>query len=72
MLPSFAVVVGGHNFRPEAAARQRHRVSRKFDYLTKKYGRGSVCVGCGRCGRQCTSHIDIYDIVSDLIKEGGR
>jgi sulfhydrogenase subunit beta (sulfur reductase) len=72
MLPSFATVVGGHNFRPDPAARQRHRVSRKFDYLPKKYERGSVCVGCGRCGRQCTSHIDIYDIVSDLIQEGGR
>ena len=38
----------------------------------EKYGQGSVWVGCGRCGRQCTSHIDIYDIVSDLIQEGGR
>lgn len=72
MLPHFAVVVGGHNFRPEAAARQRHRVNRKFEYLPNKYGLGAVCVGCGRCGRQCTSHIDIYDIVSDLIQEGGR
>jgi sulfhydrogenase subunit beta (sulfur reductase) len=72
MLPSFAAVVGGHNFRPDASARQRHRVNRKFEYLPKKYGKGSVCVGCGRCGRQCTSHIDIYDIVSDLIQEGGR
>jgi len=72
MLPSFAEVGGGHNFRAEPAARQRHRINRKFEYLPKKYGRGSVCVGCGRCGRQCTSHIDIYDIVSDLINEGGR
>jgi sulfhydrogenase subunit beta (sulfur reductase) len=72
MLPDFSVVVGGHNFRPEAAARQRHRINRKFEYLPNKYGHGAVCVGCGRCGRQCTSHIDIYDIVSDLIKEGGR
>jgi sulfhydrogenase subunit beta (sulfur reductase) len=70
MLPQFALVAGGHNFRPEPAARQRHRVNRKFEYLPKKYGHGSVCVGCGRCGRQCTSHIDIYDIVSDLIQEG--
>jgi heterodisulfide reductase subunit C len=30
-----------------------------------------VCVGCGRCGRQCTSKIDIYDIVCDLIETGG-
>jgi sulfhydrogenase subunit beta (sulfur reductase) len=72
MLPAFSEVGGGHNFRPEPASRQRHRINRKFEYLPKKYGHGSVCVGCGRCGRQCTSHIDIYDIVSDLIIEGGR
>jgi sulfhydrogenase subunit beta (sulfur reductase) len=72
MLPQFSVVAGEHNFRPEPAGRQRHRINRKFEYLPNKYGHGAVCVGCGRCGRQCTSHIDIYDIVSDLIKEGGR
>jgi len=72
MLPSFAVVAGGHSFRSEPAARQRHRVNRKFVYLPKKYGQGAVCVGCGRCGRQCTTHIDIYDIVLDLIREGGN
>ncbi len=72
MLPQFALVAGGHNFRPQPAARQRHRVKRKFEYLPDKYGQGSVCVGCGRCGRQCTSHIDIYDIVTDLIQEGDQ
>jgi ferredoxin len=72
MLPHFAVVGGGHNFRPEPASRQRHRINRKFEYLPNRFGQGAVCVGCGRCGRQCTSHIDIYDIVSDLITEGGR
>ena len=72
MLPHFAVVGGGHNFRPDPAARQRHRVKRKFEYLPEKFGHGAVCVGCGRCGRQCTAKIDIYDIVSDLINEGGR
>ena len=72
MLPHFAVVAGGHSFRPEPAGRQRHRVKRKFEYLPHKYGHGAACVGCGRCGRQCTSHIDIFDIVNDLIEEGGR
>jgi sulfhydrogenase subunit beta (sulfur reductase) len=68
MLPQFALVAGGHNFRPAAAERQRHRVKRKFEYLPERFGGsggGSFCVGCGRCGRQCTSHIDIYDIVND-------
>ncbi len=72
MLPNFAVVAGGHSFRPEPAGRQRHRVKRKFEYLPGKYAHGAACVGCGRCGRQCTSHIDIFDIVNDLIEEGGR
>ena len=65
MLPQFSLVAGGHNFRPAAAERQRHRVKRKFEYLMERCGAGSFCVGCGRCGRQCTSHIDIYDIVND-------
>jgi sulfhydrogenase subunit beta (sulfur reductase) len=72
MLPEFAVVAGGHNFRPEAAARQRHRVKRKFEFLPERYGLGSFCVGCGRCGRQCTSGIDIFDITLDAITEGAR
>lgn len=72
MLPHFACVAGDHNFRPEPAARQRHRINRKFNYLPEKYEHGAVCVGCGRCGRQCTSHIDIFDIVTDLIQEGVR
>ncbi len=71
MLPHFAEVAGGHNFRPDPAGRQRHRVKRKFQYLVEKFEHGSVCVGCGRCGRQCTSQIDIFDIVADLVKEEG-
>jgi CO dehydrogenase/acetyl-CoA synthase alpha subunit len=68
MLPEFTVVAGGHNFRPEPAARQRHRVKRKFEYLMERFGGESFCVGCGRCGRQCTTHIDIFEIVNDVAK----
>jgi len=70
MLPEFAEVAGGHNFRPDPAGRQRHRVKKKFEYLPMRFGHGSSCVGCGRCGRQCTSNIDIFDIVKDLVAEG--
>ena len=71
MLPQFASVAGGHNFRPEPAARQRHRVKRKFEYLMERFGGESFCVGCGRCGRQCTTHIDIFDIVDEVAAAGG-
>lgn len=63
--PEFAKVAGGHNFRETAAARQRHRVRRKFAYLPEQFG-SLFCTGCGRCGRQCTTSIDIFDIVNDV------
>lgn len=69
MNPGFAAVAGGHNFRNSPAARQRHRVKRKFEYLPQRHGLGSFCVGCGRCGRQCTTGIDIFDIVNDIVAE---
>jgi ferredoxin len=70
MLPQFTAVAGGHNFRPDPAGRQRHRVKRKFQYLPGRFKEGSFCVGCGRCGRQCTTHIDILDIVNDVVATG--
>ena len=63
--PGFAEVAGGHNFRAEPAARQRHRIRRKFDYLPQRFEQ-IFCTGCGRCGRQCTTGIDIFDIVNDV------
>lgn len=64
--PGFAEVAGGHNFRPETAARQRHRVRRKFAYLSQRFSEDAFCTGCGRCGRQCTTGIDIFNIVNDV------
>lgn len=68
MLRGFTEVAGGHVFRLAAANRQRHRIKRKFEYLPQRFEKGSFCVGCGRCGRQCTADIDILDIVNDLVK----
>jgi|GEM_PF-101897 len=61
----FALVATGENFRKERSSRVKHRVFRKYYYLANKYG-DSFCVGCGRCARQCTAGIDIFDIVSTL------
>jgi len=63
--PGFAEVAGGHNFRAQSADRQRHRIRRKFDYLQQRFD-DTFCTGCGRCGRQCTTGIDIFDIVNDV------
>lgn len=70
LIPGFAEVAGGHNFRAQAAARQRHRLRRKFSYLSQRFSEHSFCTGCGRCGRQCTTGIDIFDIVNDVCQAG--
>ena len=69
MLPEFAVVADGHDFRRDVSARQRHRVKRKFEYLPGQLG-DTFCTGCGRCGTQCTVGIDIFAIASDLLTQG--
>lgn len=71
LLADFAVVAGGHNFRPEARGRLRHRYYRKFQYLMTKYGR-SFCTGCGRCSRACLVHINPPDTINALIAEGEK
>ncbi|NOZ74484.1 MAG: hypothetical protein GXO90_03775 [FCB group bacterium] len=68
MLSQFAQVAGGENFRYERSARQRHRVYRKFKYLSDPTGR-PWCVGCGRCTAYCTARISIVDIVNQLCED---
>lgn len=67
-LNGFAAVAGGENFRASLAERQRHRIYRKFKYITDVTGE-PWCVGCGRCTAYCTAGISIVDIVNKLSKE---
>ncbi|MDP2892407.1 MAG: 4Fe-4S dicluster domain-containing protein [Bacillota bacterium] len=63
----FATVAGGESFRPERAARQRHRYMRKFNYAFDKYNR-YFCTGCGRCSRTCMAKINLKETINTLIK----
>ena len=66
MLHAFAEVAGGENFRDKLEQRTRHRLYRKFKYITEKSGE-LQCVGCGRCSKYCPAGINIVDIINDLI-----
>jgi sulfhydrogenase subunit beta (sulfur reductase) len=63
---SFTTVAGGEAFREKRNDRVRHRMSRKFSYITDEKGR-PFCVGCGRCVRQCTAKISIVDVMNALL-----
>ncbi len=71
MLRGFTEVAGGEVFRHKLAARQRHRVYRKFKYLSDATGQ-PWCVGCGRCTAACTAAISIVDIVNRIIRDAER
>ncbi len=68
MLNTFAEVAGGENFRGSLARRTRHRLYRKFRYITAK-SEMLHCVGCGRCSHYCPVGISMTDIVNDLIAD---
>jgi len=67
-LDSFAVVAGGHNFRPTAASRLRHRIYRKAKWVQERSGLPG-CVGCARCDRACTAKISSVEIYNQLAEE---
>jgi NAD-dependent dihydropyrimidine dehydrogenase PreA subunit len=62
----FTKVAGGEAFRDKRHDRVRHRMSRKFAYITDGKGQ-PFCVGCGRCVRQCTAQINIVDVMNALL-----
>ena len=66
MLNTFAQVAGGENFRQNLDSRTRHRLFRKFKYITDQSGE-LHCIGCGRCSRFCPASINIIGIINDLI-----
>jgi len=67
-LKDFAEVAGGHNFRPKAASRLRHRIYRKGKWIKEREGIAG-CVGCGRCDRACTAKISSVEIYNQLAEE---
>ena len=68
MLNEFAMVAGGENFRDKLSNRTRHRLHRKFKYITEQSGQ-LHCVGCGRCSKYCPANISIVEIINDLIDD---
>ncbi len=68
MLNSFAEVAGGEDFRDKLSRRTRHRLYRKFKYITDQSNQ-IHCVGCGRCSRYCPADINLVEIINDLIDD---
>ncbi len=58
----FTQEASGHNPRPTQKERIRQRMMHKLSFFAKRYDGTQLCVGCGRCVRECPVNIDIRDI----------
>ncbi len=61
----FTLHTSGHNPRVTQGDRYRQRLMHKFKIYSEKFDK-YLCVGCGRCSRNCPEDIDIKEIAKDL------
>lgn len=62
----FTMHGSGHNPREYPYQRTRQRFMHKLKYFMDKYKEGIMCVGCGRCIKQCPANIDIREICNTM------
>lgn len=67
-LVDFALVAGGHNFRPSRESRLKYRYYHQHRGFVEAYEEPK-CVGCNRCGRVCLAGINPPDVIRDLQAE---
>jgi formate hydrogenlyase subunit 6/NADH:ubiquinone oxidoreductase subunit I len=68
-LVDFALVAGGHNFRPTIPSRVRFRIYHKF-WIEPDQINQIGCVGCGRCTHTCPADIEMIELLNDIQKGG--
>jgi formate hydrogenlyase subunit 6/NADH:ubiquinone oxidoreductase subunit I len=67
-LLDFAMVAGGHNFRPDRKTRLKYRYYHQHRGFVEAFHE-PMCVGCGRCGRTCMAAIRPPDVIRELQEE---
>ena len=67
-LIDFAMVSGGHNFRPDSSSRLKYRYYHKHRGFQEAYEE-ALCVGCGRCGQACLSGITVPDVIDSVRRQ---
>ena len=61
----FTQHASGHNPRENQPARQRQRISHKFDIYPEKFGE-ILCTGCGNCTRNCPVGIGALSVLTEI------
>jgi sulfhydrogenase subunit beta (sulfur reductase) len=67
-LIDFALVAGGHNFRPTQDSRLKYRYYHQHRGFVEQHDEPK-CVGCNRCGRTCLAGINPPEVIATLHAE---
>ena len=67
-ITDFAMVAGGHNFRPDRETRLKYRYYHQHRGFMESFGE-PMCVGCNRCADVCLSGIAPIKVIKDLQME---
>jgi len=67
MNPQFTLMAGNFNPRNKKVDRFVNRIRHKLEYMRDRYGVFG-CVGCGRCVRECPSHISMLEIIQEGVR----
>jgi len=67
----FTLEASGHNPRGTQKERIRQRMMHKLSFFARRYDNTQLCVGCGRCVRECPVNIDIRAIAHGAGEELG-
>lgn len=70
MASDYSLHASGHNPRGLGWQRMRNRFMHKLVYFPEKYGRGVMCVGCGRCVTACPVNVDIREMALLMAGKG--
>lgn len=66
MLNDYSTVAGGHNVRAKAGDRMRFKAMHKLYDYNARFGKGNMCVGCGRCDMRCPKDIHFSETIDKL------
>lgn len=65
MFSQYTEMAGGHNPRPTKRERVQNRFMHKLSYFEDRYGK-MLCVGCGRCVKECPVALDITVLIDRI------
>ena len=69
MIGTFTETAGGARSRKTQGAAMRFKVFHKFYDFHARFGKETMCIGCGRCDMRCPKDISFFDTVNGLNAE---